>query len=114
NILGSVSQPTGTTPRLLSHLLMSTIPAIQHTKTIASGSINGISYTAAVVVRANPIPARNERSTSKGRNFNSMDITKPPMVAKSAALDVVFFQKNPNRNIANIHGDTKPVYSWIY
>src|SRR5690606_38141197 len=114
NIVASVSKLWGTIPFLFSHKLMATIPKIQAIKTIPIRSINGISNTPDLFRTANPIPERNDRLTINGANFNNMDIINPPIVAKRAALDVVFFQKKPNKNMAKIPGDTNPVYSWMY
>ena len=46
-----------------------------------------------------------------GRNLKSIDSGMVTSAAASAALDVVFFQKKPNRNMANTPGDMKPTYS---
>ena len=44
-------------------------------------------------------------------NLKITDKTNPPTVANKAALEVVYFQKKPNINIAKIPGLTNPVYS---
>jgi hypothetical protein len=41
----------------------------------------------------------------------NIDNAKPPTVANKAALELVFFQKKPNINMAKIPGLTNPVYS---
>src|SRR5699024_2656556 len=113
NIEASTSNPFGTTPLRFSYLLIINISITQAINTKPTLSIKGISYTPSTGTEK-PIGAKKDRSTIPGKNFKIMDIIKPPTVAKSAALEVVFFQKNPKRNIAKIPGDTKPVYSCIY
>ena len=66
------------------------------------------------VALAKPKGASPERSVKFGINLSKQEHANPPMVAKSAAFEVVRFQKKPRMNIAKIPGLTKPVYSWMY
>jgi hypothetical protein len=76
--------------------------------------MNGISYTPSAFKTEKPMELSEERSIHCGRNLKNTESKKPPMVAKSAAFDVAFFQKKPKMNMAKIPGETNPVYSWIY
>ena len=62
----------------------------------------------------NPTPFKKDRSTTPGINLNRIESINPPIIANKAALEVVFFQKKPNINIANTPGLTNPVYSCMY
>jgi hypothetical protein len=99
---------------LLPSRLMITIPMTQKIKTISIRSKKGISKTPVSFALAKPLEASAERSMKFGTNFKKQEHAKPPMVAKSAAFEVVRFQKKPRMNMAKIPGLTKPVYSWMY
>ena len=111
NMLRSTYRPLVLTPRLASYRLMIIIPITQKMNTKPIRSRKGISYTPAEFLTAKPKGERNYRFIMPGRNLSRIESRKPPMVANSAALDVVFFQKKPRMNIAKMPGDTKPVYS---
>ena len=55
--------------------------------------------------------ASNQPLVKVGRNLKNIESGIVTSAAASAALDVVFFQKKPNRNMANTPGDMKPTYS---
>src|SRR5690606_5653996 len=112
NIFVSTSNPLGTTPRPLSILLINYIPMIQITNTNPIRSMKVISYKPlAGFITAKPVGFKKDKSAKFGRNLKKTDNKNPPIVANNAALEVVFFQKNPRINMAKIPGDTNPVYS---
>ena len=84
---------------------------MQSANTIPIMSRKGISKTPVAFAFAKPIEASEDKSIMPGKNFRRTEKRNPPMVAKSAALLVVFFQKKPIMNMAKIPGETKPVYS---
>ncbi len=48
-----------------------------------------------------------------GKNFSKVERGIVRIAEVSAALDVVRFQKNPNRKIDSTPGEINPTYSWM-
>ena len=65
------------------------------------------------------IPIRSKKGTvdqsAPGSQLLCMEKAskKPPTMANRAPAELVFFQKNPNKNAAKRPGETNPVISWI-
>ena len=71
NILASITNPFVVTPFLFSMILIIYMPITQKTKVIAILSIKGISNTPALFAFEKPTGARNERSATAGRNYQT-------------------------------------------
>ncbi len=75
--------------------------------------ISNMSIMKTSVIRSIKGKSGNAPFVHTGRNFSAVESGIVRIAEVSAAVEVVLFQKKPNRKIDNTPGEINPTYSWM-